>query len=302
VAGNGSEPRRTVVSKVVAIIRSIASGGALTVTEIAQVADLPLSTTHRLVHEMAAWGVLHRGEDGRYETGLPHHTHECDGPADVRALAAPVVEDLSAVTLSDVRLGVLDGVRVAYVEKPHGSWPLTVFSDAATLPVHATALGKALLAFCPQDAVDHVLRHGLRSYTDATVVTAAGLRHTLKETRLRGMAVACGELLPEHRAVAVPVFAAGGEVAAALEVRVRHLPAELPVVVPALTVAARALARELGRVAPPSRSPAHAAERRPRTAAPVALLERRRVRDRPPGAADGGAADGGAAHSGRRPR
>jgi predicted transcriptional regulator len=56
VAGNGLEPRRSVVSKVVAIVRSFGSGGSLTVTEIAQVANLPLSTTHRLVHELAAWG------------------------------------------------------------------------------------------------------------------------------------------------------------------------------------------------------------------------------------------------------
>jgi predicted transcriptional regulator len=58
VAGNGLEPRRSVVSKVVAIVRSFGSGGSLTVTEISQAANLPLSTTHRLVHELAAWGIL----------------------------------------------------------------------------------------------------------------------------------------------------------------------------------------------------------------------------------------------------
>ena len=49
MAGNELEPRRSVVSKVVAIVRSFGSGGSLTVTEVAQVASLPLSTTHRLV-------------------------------------------------------------------------------------------------------------------------------------------------------------------------------------------------------------------------------------------------------------
>ena len=47
MAGNGLQPQRSVTSKVVAILRSFGSGGSLTVTEIAQVADLPLSTTHR---------------------------------------------------------------------------------------------------------------------------------------------------------------------------------------------------------------------------------------------------------------
>ena len=54
MAGKGSEPRRSVTSKVVAIIRSFGYGRSLTITEVAHVANLPLSTTHRLVHELAA--------------------------------------------------------------------------------------------------------------------------------------------------------------------------------------------------------------------------------------------------------
>ena len=55
----------------VAIIRSFGSGRSLTITEVAHVAELPLSTTHRLVHELAAWGILDRGDDARYEIVLP---------------------------------------------------------------------------------------------------------------------------------------------------------------------------------------------------------------------------------------
>jgi DNA-binding IclR family transcriptional regulator len=237
-----------VVSKVVAIVRSFGSGGSLTVTEIAQVANLPLSTTHRLVHELAAWGVLHRGDHARFEVVQQPLSGGCgDCGPDLRALVAPTVVDLSAVTRNDIRLGLLDGLRVSYVEKTHGSQPLSMFSDAATLPPHATALGKALLAFSPAETVDHVVRHGLRSYTSSTVTTAAGLRRSLNVTRLRGMAVVNGELLPHHCAVAVPVFGPGGEAVAALEVRLRAGPAELACVVPALRVAASGLSRELGR-------------------------------------------------------
>ena len=86
MAGNGSEPRRSVISKVVAIVRSFDSGGSLTVTEIAQVADLPLSTVHRLAHELAAWGILHRRDDARFEAAL---RARCGGPLD-RPLTAGV--------------------------------------------------------------------------------------------------------------------------------------------------------------------------------------------------------------------
>ena len=146
-----------------------------------------------------------------------------------------------------MRLGVIDSLQVLYVEKVYRGRPLSEFSAAATLPAHATALGKALLAFSSPETVDHVIRHGLRSYTASTVATAARLRHALKVTRLRGMAVARGELRPGHCAVAVPVFGPAGEVAAALEVRLRDVPSELPGTVPALMVAARGLSGDLGR-------------------------------------------------------
>ncbi len=252
MAGNGSEPRRTVTSKVVAIIRSFDPGRRLTITEVAQVADLSLSTTHRLVHELAAWGILHRGDDARYEIVLsPGSCSRSDRPPGLRTVAAPTIEDLSAATTSDVRFGVIDGHQVLYVEKAYRGRPLSEFSAAATLPAHATALGKALLAFSPPETVDHVVRHGLPSYTASTIATAVRLRHTLKVTRLRGMAVARGELRAGHCAVAAPVFGPAGEVAAALEVRLRDVPSELPGTVPALMVAARGLSRDLGRIAVP---------------------------------------------------
>jgi hypothetical protein len=96
----------------------------LTVTEIAQAANLPLSTTHRLVHELVAWGVLHRCDNARFEIVQWPHPGGCgDCGPDLRALAAPTVEDLSAVTRNDVRLGLLDGLRVSYVEKTHRGQP-----------------------------------------------------------------------------------------------------------------------------------------------------------------------------------
>jgi len=276
VAGNGVEPGRSVVSKVVAIVRSFDSGGSLTVTEIAQFADLPLSTAHRLAHELAAWGILHRRDDARFEPVLTRSGSYRDWPLDLRKSATPAIEDLSVATRNDVRLGVLDGLRVSYVEKTDGSRPLSFFSDAATLPAHATAMGRALLAFSAPERVAGVIRHGLRRYTSSTTTTAVGLRHALTAARLRGMAVVCGELLPDHSAVAVPVFGPDGATVAALEVRLRDVRSELPCVVPALTVAARALSRDLGRAVNPS-LPAHRMMHEPLAATPVGLRDSSRI-------------------------
>lgn len=242
---NGSDEHRSVVSKVAAILRAVRFGGSLTVTEIAQITALPLSTVHRLVGELAGWQMLHRDAANRYtarQTPVP--VASCDCPPAVRESAGSVIEDLSAAARADVRLGMLDGVRVAYVEKVHGPSPLSDFTPSATLPAHATALGKALLACSAPEVVERVIRGGLRRYTPATLTTAAGLTHALAVTRLRGVATAHDELARGHSAVAAPVIGCAGSVVAALEVRVRDVATDMTAVVPALTVAARTLSRQ----------------------------------------------------------
>ncbi len=69
-----------------------------------------------------------------------------------------VVTDLCEATRRRARLGVLANGRVTYIEKRVGADPVTPFGHPATLPAHATALGKALLAFAPREAVAAVGR------------------------------------------------------------------------------------------------------------------------------------------------
>jgi DNA-binding IclR family transcriptional regulator len=242
--------RRSVISKVAAILRTLRFGGALTVTEIAEMTGLPLSTAHRLVVELADWQLLSRGGDGRYVLVEPATRQADRAAADIRFAAGPIVEDLSAVTRRDVRVGVLDGSRVLYAEKTYGHRPLSNFSSAATLPAHATALGQVLLAFSSGDVVRRAIGQGLRRYTCSTLTTAARLDNVLKQVRLRRLAIVSGELVHDHSAVAAPVFGGGGEIAAAVEVRIHDVHAELATVVPALTVAVRGLSRDLAHLTP----------------------------------------------------
>lgn len=247
MAGNGSAEPRSVVSKVAAILRTLRFGGTLTVTEIARSTDLPLSTAHRLVVELAERHLLGRGDDGRYELTWVATRRSDRSSFGIRHTAGPTVDDLSSVMRTDVRLGVLDGLCVRYAEKTYGPRPLSGFSAAATLPAHATALGHVLLAYSTGEVARRVVAAGLRRYTSSTVTTAAQLDHVLRTVRLRGVAVASGELVPDHSAVAAPVFDDTGEIIAAIEVRLHDVEAELPTVAPVLTIATRSLSRHLAR-------------------------------------------------------
>jgi predicted transcriptional regulator of viral defense system len=71
MAGNSADSGRSVTNKVIAILLTFTHGTVYSLTEIARLTGLPISTAHRLASELAAWGVLERTEDGHYRAGPP---------------------------------------------------------------------------------------------------------------------------------------------------------------------------------------------------------------------------------------
>ncbi|MGI5133126.1 IclR family transcriptional regulator [Pseudonocardia sp. CA-107938] len=247
MAGNSVESGRSVTSKITSILLTFTEGSEHSLTEIARLAGLPISTAHRLASELTSWRMLERTEHGRYRAGLPLRMIGTRGtcPSSIAERAPYVLEDLAAATRCRARLGVLQELDVAYIEKQPGLRPVTAFSPAATLPAHPTALGRALLAFAPTGVVEMTIMRGLRQYTRHTVTSPDRFRRALAVTRLTRVAVTRCELEAGTCGVAMPVFGAGGEVVAAIELTVRDLGADLQPVMAALQIASRSLSREL---------------------------------------------------------
>lgn len=247
MAGNSTEPGRSVTSKVIAILLTFHDGGEHSLTEIARLTGLPVSTTHRLVTELSGWGVLERTDESQFRAGLRIRAigARASYSPGILESARRVLEDLVTAARTGARLGVLAGTQVAYIEKRPDHSPVTTFARTPKLPAHATALGKALLAFSPADVQNRVIAEGLTRYTPHTLTDPEQLRRGLSVIRLTRVAVSREELEPGVAAVAVPVFGAGGIVAAALELAVPNLRTDLPMARSVLTVAARGLSREL---------------------------------------------------------
>ncbi len=253
MAGNCAEAGRSVTSKITSILLTFTEGSEHSLTEIARLAGLPISTAHRLTSELAGWRLLERTEDGQYRAGLPLRMIGTvdDCPATVAERGPCVLEDLSAATRSRARLGVLRELEVAYIEKVPGSRPATSFVPAATLPSHATALGRALLAFSSPQIVELTILRGLRAYTPHTVTSPERLRRALAVTRLSRVAVTRWELEADLCGVAMPVFGPGGDAVAAVELAINDLGRNLQSAIAALVIATRSLSRELaGQVRP----------------------------------------------------
>lgn len=91
----------------------------LTLSEIARLARLPLTTAHRIVGELVGWGALERTKWGTYHVGLRLWEVSALAPRGhgLREIATPFLEDLYEATRQNVQLAVLDGVDVVYVER-----------------------------------------------------------------------------------------------------------------------------------------------------------------------------------------
>ena len=245
MAGNSTEPGQSVTSRIAAILLAFTDSNVHSLTEIARLTRLPVSTAHRLAVELAATDFLERDESGRYRVAPTLRQLGASEwrPPTLSERGPFVLDDLVAATHRTGRLGVLSGTVVNYVEKrPHQ--PVTSFDSTATLPAHATALGKALLAFAPTRIADRLIMQGLPEFTRNTITVPDQLRHDLASIRRAGFAVSVGELEIGSNAVAMPVFS-DRKAIAVLELRVRDPHRELAAVTAALAMACGSLSREL---------------------------------------------------------
>ena len=254
MAGNSTDPGRSVTSKVTAILMSFADGRVHTLTEIAGSANLPTSTAHRLASELVAWRLLERTEDRSYRIALPlrmiasanFESVVCSYTLTVMR-SLPVLDELSRATKGDLRLGILRGSAVLVLQPPAHRTAGHIHAEAlqhSTVPAHATASGKALLAFSPPAVVDRVIDAGLPAFTPHTITSPELLRHKLATIRLTQVA-SRNEFVCGTSAIAMPVFYGRGRVAAAIELNVADLGNELKPAASALAVACRSLSRQL---------------------------------------------------------
>ena len=227
----------------------------LTLSEIAGRSGLPLATAHRLVRELAEWRALHRDAAGRYSVGLRMWEVGLLSPLQsrLREAALPYLQDLYESTGENVHLAVRDGYDAMYIERLSGHRSVPVVSrSGGRLPLHATGVGKALLAWETEDFQSDFLRRPLRRLTPYTVTVAARLRAELEEARDRGYATTSEEMTLGTSSIAAPVLVGGGPPVCAVAIVVRSVQVDPTRLSPSIVAAARGIAARLAGL-PPSR-------------------------------------------------
>ena len=242
---------RSVVARALLLLGAFADDAApaLTLSQLAGRAGLPLTTTHRLVADLVEGGALERQEDGSYVVGRRMWALGLLAPVSrgLRDVSLPFLQDLSGTTGENAHIAVRDGTWALYVERISGHRSVPIVSRSGTrLPLHATAVGKVLLAHAPDDVLAEALRD-LRRVTDRTVVEPGRLLRQLAAVRRRGHALTTEEMSSGTTSVAVPVRDGEGRLLGALGVVASTTRREPVRLVPVLELAARGIARAASR-------------------------------------------------------
>jgi DNA-binding IclR family transcriptional regulator len=247
MSGNTAHAGVTVTSRSLALVAAFdPEHRRLTLTDLARRAQLPLPTAHRLVAELETWGALTRQPNGEYVVGRRLWDVGLLAPVQtgLRELASPFLHDLYGATLATVHLAVRDGDQALYLDRLAGHASVPVVSRIGSrLPLHATGVGKVLLADAPAEVVHDVLSH-LTRITAHTVSHPGTMAAQLARVRRDGYATTIEEMTLGACSVAVPV-AREGTTVAALGIVVPSLKRDRPRLVAALQVAARGISRTL---------------------------------------------------------
>ncbi|GGU16973.1 IclR family transcriptional regulator [Lentzea flava] len=197
----------------------------LTLSELARRADMPLSTAHRLMQELCAWGAVERDADGLYRIGLrlwELGSLAPRGPG-LRETALPFLEDLSQITKENVQLAVREGTEVVFVERIAGSGAVPVLTRVGgRFALTATGVGLVLLAHAPAEVQEEVLGGPIDRYTAKTVTDPRQLRRMLADTRANGFSISDRQVTMDALSVGAPIRDRHGEVIAAVSLVVRH--------------------------------------------------------------------------------
>lgn len=259
-----------------------------TVTEVAADLGLPLSTTHRILRVLLEHGFLRREPTSRrFRLGIAAVDLGVRGRAsmETRAVFVESLRGLSEATGETAILCTLDasGTASFCVDRVESDEPLRLSVEPGrTLPLHAGAMGKALLAFLPPGQQEAVLRAPLSKLCTGTITSRTRLRAELEVIADRGYSTSFEETNPGLWGAAVPILDSRGSAYASIGTAgplLRYSPDRLAREVISCQEAAAEIAAALGlavwRAAPDTRAPL--SERASRTDARSRIAGRARI-------------------------
>jgi IclR family pca regulon transcriptional regulator len=216
-----------------------ASRPRLTLSDVAKLTGITRAAARRYLLTLTR--LNYADFDGRYFTLNPRILrlgYAYLSSASLSARVQPFLEQISEATGESSSAAILDGDDIVYIARSATRRIMSIgLGVGSRLPAYCTSLGRAILAYQPEDVIAAYLqRVRLEARTPKTVTDQTEFRAVLEATRAQGYALVNEELEFGLRSIAVPVIQKSGQVTIALnlsaqagrvsvdEMRERYLP------------------------------------------------------------------------------
>ncbi|WP_027966084.1 IclR family transcriptional regulator [Halomonas halocynthiae] len=173
--------------------RLAAHPNGLALSEIAELAELAPSTTHRLLQALHSQGFIsHNAEMGVWKIDVKTFRigNSFLEARDFVATSRPFLRKLTAITGETANLGIRDGSTAVFLAQNESRQMMRMITRLGSrAPMHASGVGKALMAWLPEDELAQVLEEqGLARITENTLHDPTELRAHLADIRQQGYA------------------------------------------------------------------------------------------------------------------
>ena len=179
---------------------------------------MPKSRTYRILETLRGEGWLRQDAQGGWALALRCATigNRVGNETSLRAAARSALEELSAATHESVRLWLIEGESMAMLDNIESDQVVrTVVPDSGPrFPLHASAVGKAVLAEWPDFELNRYLSEPLRSLTPSTITDESVLREQIDRIRATGYAEASSEGFVDIGGVAATIRLNADQIAA----------------------------------------------------------------------------------------
>jgi IclR family acetate operon transcriptional repressor len=199
------------LDRALVILKVLAGGEGMSLTELAEAADQAPATVYRVLQTFATHGVVEFQPAAQLWSIGPEAFRIGSAflmRTNLVEQARAVMRELMVETGETANLAIADGAEVVFLSQVETHEPIrATFRLGARGPIHASGIGKALLAFFPPARIERLRRDpGLAAFTPHTLTDPARLDAELAVVRRRGWAMDDEERTLGMRCIAAPIF------------------------------------------------------------------------------------------------
>lgn len=199
------------LDRALVILKVLSGREGMSLTELAEAADQAPATAYRVLSTFAGHGIV-EFDSAEQIWSIGPEAFRIGSAFLMRTnlveQARAVMRDLTAETGETTNLAIADGAQVVFLSQVETHEPIRAFFRPGTRgPIHASGIGKALLAYFPAERLERVVScAGLARFTDRTITDRAALLAEIAEIRAQGWAIDDEERTEGMRCIAAPIF------------------------------------------------------------------------------------------------